>query len=308
MLSTEEGLARGGVTAQRPAEPPARARHRRWAGGTDRCVRAGQAQGTGHGGRGRLRGGRNQPDRGARGLALRHRRPPLLHQGARGRGALARDPAGRRLHHAAADEPHRLQRQVVRLPAQGDQRAAQPRALAGLPVHPVVRLGAHPSAQGPDQARGLGGRTIRLAALPDLLQDLLGEGLGRSLQRGRGRLGGAADQEPLAAQGDHQRGAAQAQSEEHRVADRGVPVPQVRPRDDVGDRRGDRQGPGQHDRAGREGQGRPPRERPSHRRHHRRDRGLRRGRRRQGVQPRATSAKRSTTRPTRSSRRWPSPR
>ena len=77
-------------------------------------VKAGDPVG---GGRGRRPGRRDQPDRRAGRLALRHRRPPLLHQGEAGRGPLARDPAGRGLPAPAAQEPHLLQGQVLRLPA-----------------------------------------------------------------------------------------------------------------------------------------------------------------------------------------------
>ncbi|MEJ7666323.1 MAG: hypothetical protein WKG07_45815 [Hymenobacter sp.] len=65
---------------------------------------------------------RDQPHGRTRRLAVRHRWAPLLHQGARGRGALARDPRRRGLPAAAPDEPDLLRRQVLRLPAQGLER------------------------------------------------------------------------------------------------------------------------------------------------------------------------------------------
>ena len=71
---------------------------------------------------------RHQPDRAARRLALRHRRPPLLHEGHRGRRALGRDPRARDDARPAAPEPHALPGQALRLPARADERVAQPRA------------------------------------------------------------------------------------------------------------------------------------------------------------------------------------
>ena len=56
--------------------------------------------------------------------------------------ALARDPARRGLHDAAAHEPHLLRGQVLRLPAQGLQRAAQPRHPRGDPLRAVVPRGS----------------------------------------------------------------------------------------------------------------------------------------------------------------------
>ena len=73
----------------------------------------------------------------------------------------------------------------------------------GGPLRPVVRPGARPPAEGPEQLRGLGRRALRLAALPHLLQDLHREGVGRARHRHPGRLGGAAHQEPVAAQRHH---------------------------------------------------------------------------------------------------------
>ena len=122
-------------------------------------------------------------------------------------------------------------------PLKAVQRAAQPRHPRGDPVRAVLRLGAGPAAEGPDELRGLGRGPLRVAALPHLLQDLHREGVGRAGHRDPGRLGGAAHQEPVAAQGDHQRAPARGEPEGHHLAHRGVPVPEVRPRDDVGDLR-----------------------------------------------------------------------
>ena len=66
--------------------------------------------------------------------------------------------------------------------------------------------------------------------------------------RHAGRLGGPAGQEPRPAQGGHQRHPAQARPDGHHHPHRGVPVPQVRPRHDVGGLRG--QGAGRRGDAG----------------------------------------------------------
>ena len=87
----------------------------------------------------------------ARRLALRHRRPPVLHQGARGRGALARDPPRRGLPAAAraraasttgASSTTTRSRPVNALRNLGLDR--------GRPLRPVVPVGAGPPAEGPD--------------------------------------------------------------------------------------------------------------------------------------------------------------
>ena len=57
-----------------------------------------------------------------------------------------------------------------------------------------------PSAEGPDDVRGLDRGPLRLAALPHVLQDLHREGVGRAGHRDPGRLGRATDQEPVAVQ------------------------------------------------------------------------------------------------------------
>ena len=131
-----------------------------------------------HRARVRRRGRRHQPDRRARRVALRHRRPPVLHQGPRGRGALARDPPGRRLPPAPAAEPHLLPRQVLRLPHPAAERPAEPRPGRGRSLRALLPLDQGPAAEGHIAARGLRRRQLRLAALPALLQDLQREGLG----------------------------------------------------------------------------------------------------------------------------------
>ena len=107
-----------GATGGRP-----RGGHRRRTGRPDRRLPARPGRRPGGRGRAGLRARRHQPHRGARRLALRHRRPPVLHQGGPGRGVLARDPARRGLPAAAPHEPHLLRRQVLRLPDQARQRA-----------------------------------------------------------------------------------------------------------------------------------------------------------------------------------------
>ena len=99
-------------TRRRPRRPPTLP----WPGGRDRRrprrahrrLRARQARRPGHRPRGRRRGRRHQPHRRRRRLPVRHRRPPVLHEGARGRGAVARDPPRRGLPAAAPVEPHLL--------------------------------------------------------------------------------------------------------------------------------------------------------------------------------------------------------
>ncbi len=110
----------------------------------------------------------------------------------------------------------------------------EPRHLGGVPLRDVVRVGAHPPAEGPDHARGLDRRRASVGASTALLQDLQREAVGRPGQQAAGRLRRPTHQEPLVLQRGHQRAAAQAQPEGHHLADRGVPVPEVRPRHDVG--------------------------------------------------------------------------
>ena len=115
--------------------------HRRGAGGADRGLPAGEGGPALDRAGGGQRGWRDQPDGGARRLALRHRRPPLFHQGPAGGGALARDPARRRFHAAAPQEPDLLPGQVLRLPARAINALAQPRAARGGPLRPFLRSG-----------------------------------------------------------------------------------------------------------------------------------------------------------------------
>ena len=104
----------------------------------------------------------------------------------------------------------------------------------GRAVRALLPLGPHPAAEGPDQLRGLAGRPVRLAPLPDVLQDLHREGVGRAGLVDAGRLGRAAGQGARPRQGDRQHAPAEAEPEGHHLPHRGVPVPQARARDDVG--------------------------------------------------------------------------
>ena len=223
------------VRSRRPHRREARRRrHRGRSRRPHRRLPAAQARRCLHHPRGRRPGRRHQPHRRARRLALRHRRPPLLHQGPRGRGVLARDPAGRGLPHAAPQEPHLLQRQVPRLPAAAREHVQGGRSDRRRAVRPLLPLGPHPSTEGPDQLRGLAGRALRLAPLPDVLQDLHREGVGRAGLVDAGRLGRAAGQGARPRQGDRQHAPAEAEPEGHHLPHRGVPVPEARSRDDVG--------------------------------------------------------------------------
>ena len=111
--------------------------------------------------RGRLGRGWHQSHRRAGRLAIRHRRPPLLHEGARGRGRVARDPPRRRLPASPAAEPHLLPRQVLRLSARADERGKEPRDPRVVPVRVLVHRGARQEAQGPDDVRGMGRVPVR---------------------------------------------------------------------------------------------------------------------------------------------------
>ena len=218
-------------------------------GRADRRLRAGQSRSAPGRRRGRRRGRRHQPDRRARRLAVRHRRPPLLHQG----------PGRSRTlwHEILPDEDFLLRPRMSRIfykgkyydyPLKAGERPEEPGPEGGLPLRALVPVGPDPTAQGPDQLRGLAGRPVRLAPLPHLLQDLHREGLGRAGQRDAGRLGRPAGEEPRPRQGRAQRPDAQAQPEGHHQPHRGVPVPQVRAGDDVGalpgpGREGRRNGP-----------------------------------------------------------------
>ena len=126
--------------------------------------------------------------------------------------------------------------QVLRLPAQGHRTrsgtsASSRRSLRRAPT--LVRQG--PPAEGPVQLRELAGRPVRLAALPALLQDLHREGVGRPGQP-RCRPTGPPSGSRTSSLGNAITNALlpAAQPEGDHDPHRGVPVPEVRARDDVG--------------------------------------------------------------------------
>ena len=150
-----------------------------------------------------------------------------------------------------AVEPHLLPGQVLRLPAQGRCSALRNLGLdRGHPLRAVVPLGAGAPAEGPDDARGLRRRQLRLAPLRPLLQGLQHEGVGRPAVGDLRRVGRPAHQGHDAVDArcgsrsgpgsPGRRGKGQAGHQPHR----GVPVPEVRPRDDVGALPRARRGPG----------------------------------------------------------------
>ena len=137
--------------------------------------------------------GGHQPHRRPRRLPLRHRRAPLLHQGRRrssGCGArcsatsscCARGSRGSST--AGATSTTRCKRRQRAARAGSGLRGAR----ASL-SYAAARICA--AAAGAEH-RGLGRQPLRRAPVPDLLQDLHGEGLGRPLRRDRRRVGGAA--------------------------------------------------------------------------------------------------------------------
>ena len=100
----------------------------------------------------------------------------------------------RRVPPPPADEPDLLPGQVLRLPDQADERAAEPRPRRGRPLRGVLPLGQGPTAQGPEHPRGLRRGRLRPPALRALLQDLQREGLGGVALEAVRRLRRPADQ------------------------------------------------------------------------------------------------------------------
>ncbi len=220
-------------------------RHRRRSGRTHCGLSDGQDGMAGDGPRSRRHARRHLAHRAVQGLPLRHRRPPLLHQDRAGRGAVARDPR-RRVHLGAAPVAHPLQRQVLRLPAQGRQRPGRARPdqrRAHLRQLPVVAL---PPLSGRRELRAVGHQPVRQAAFRDLLQDLHREGVGHSVHRDPGGMGGAAHPGAVARQGHPERHRPQPPLERHQDAHQRVPVSAPRPRPDVGDGGQAHRGPGRH--------------------------------------------------------------
>ncbi len=227
--------------------PDHRRGHRGRPGRADRRLPPVQARRPRHrpGGRPDLRR-RHLPHGPVQRLPLRHRRPPVLLEVEGGRGLLDRNPP-RRHARPAAVQPHLLQREVLRLPAEGRRGAGQARPRRVGPVRAVVPEGPGLSAQKPEELRGLGDEPVRLAALQHLLQDLHREGVGDELQGDLRRLGRPADQgavaedrrpqRPLEAEAEDQGGGDQ-------DADQHLPLPAARPRDALGGVRRQDQGPG----------------------------------------------------------------
>ena len=100
----------------------------------------------------------------------------------RGRALLARHAAGRRVHGAPADEPHLLRRQVLRLPAEGVERADATSASVDVAdVRAVVRAGRASSPPADTSTfEGWVTLALRAPALRDVLQDVHREGVGRA--------------------------------------------------------------------------------------------------------------------------------
>ena len=252
--------------------PPLR-RHRRRPGRADRGLPAGQGRPARHRAGGRRAGRRpGQDRRRSRGLPLRPRRAPLLHQERRGQRPLARDH-GRRVPHAPAHVAHLLARALPRLPAQGHRRHQEARPGRARALHAELHVGRD-EAQGPrGQPRDLGLQPLRQAPVHALLQELHREGLGRPRHRGARRVGRPAHQGPELLQRRQGRLLRQ-QGQQDQVADRQVPVPPLRPGPDVGDddrphRGARRRGPAEHAGHAPGVRGRRVRRRPHARRDHR---------------------------------------
>ena len=157
-------------------------RRRRWPGRLDGGLDAREAGCAAAGARAGLPGRRHRPHGRIQGLPVRHRRPSLLHQGRRRSEAVAEHARAR---DAAAPSPlaDLLRRQVLRLPAEADERADGARDRQRVPRAPQLPLDPDQADQARGQLRGLGVESLRPPALQHLLQDLHGEGLGHSLQR-----------------------------------------------------------------------------------------------------------------------------
>ncbi len=147
---------------------------------------------------------------------------------------------------------HLLQRQVLRLSAQGVRGVAQPRPARERRLRRLLRPRPADAGEGAEDLSPMGAQPVRRAALLDLLQDLHREGVGHGLRRDLGRLGGPAHQGPVALGRRHRRAQALAQARQgqgarrrrRQVADRELPLSPPRPRHDVGGRRRQDQGDG----------------------------------------------------------------
>ena len=116
----------------------------------------------------------------------------------------------------------------------------EPRSGRSGALRVLVPVGARPAAEEPGHARGVRRRQLRLAALQPLLQDVQREGVGRVGVGDRGRLGRAAHQGHVAVRGGVGADPRQARRQPRQVEaghepHRGVQLPEVRPRPDVGE-------------------------------------------------------------------------
>src|SRR5262249_52906901 len=124
-------------------------------------------------------------------------------------------------------------RQVLSLPVPGERCDPPPRGRGVPALRTLVPAVAREQAREPGDLRGLGDDALRPTPLQLVLPVLYGQGLGHPRRRDPGRVGGAADQELLAlsSAAQHHRPAPPARYD----TDRGVPLPALRPRSDVGD-------------------------------------------------------------------------
>ena len=170
----------------------------------------------------------------SRRLSLRPRRAPLLHEGARGRRPLARDPR-RRVSAAPAHVAHLLEQPLPRLPAARRRRDQEARPGRARALHGLVPARRREARQGRRVARGLGDEPVRQAPLRALLQDVQREGLGRTAVRDPRRVGRAADQGPVVLlRGEG--GVLRQQGQQGQEPDLGVQLPALRARARCGTR------------------------------------------------------------------------
>ena len=101
---------------------------------------------------------------GTRRMAIRHRRPPLLHQSEGGRSSF--------WHEVLPDEDFMLRPRLSRIyyegkyydyPLKASNALEEPRDLGSLPLCDVLRLGQDQAAQGSDDPGGLDRSAVRLA-------------------------------------------------------------------------------------------------------------------------------------------------
>ena len=208
-----------------------------------RGVRPRPARREGRRPRGGRAGRRHLEDRRGRRLPVRSRRPPLLHEARAGPEAVG-GHAGRRVPDAAPALADLLQRQVLRLSADGEGRRRAARALGVDALRALVPLGAGDALGRGGHVRGMGHPALRQAALRRVLPHVHPEGLGDPRLGDPRALGRAADQELLALPGDAHD--PRPPPQRRHDADRGVPVSASRPGPDVGGGRAERRRRGRH--------------------------------------------------------------